>query len=631
MMFKGYQLSAVGKALIWGACFICVCVVGLTGTGVSPLFQIPSYLAVGLCALLVAAFVPARGPKWTDALIAIVFVGYLAGRAAFSDVVYLARTDLFLVALFYASYLCASRLPQTRPAYLALLLLVSFVALVHCGFALYQYRTGSNYLVWSVITDGVYVRTPQSGIFRAGGGFNAAPHLAAFLTTSVAFIASALVSRFGLVAKVFFGIVTLLVLMTCFLAVSKNILVSWPVIGLGCIMWILWKRNRIIGTNRTRFWLGALGVAGGFCLIVMVGWSVAGDGLIARIHEETKGHMGVSNSPRIGKYKTAMAQIQMSPWVGMGARSFTYLSRTLRDPEVPNWLGGEFVFVHSDLLQLIAEYGFIGLVLFLLLFGLSIRNSWGYRGWDDPAAPFGCFLCGIAFTVHFSIDFVGHLPAMVTVVGMVCGLVRMQDNQTATRVAVWADRMILALVGLFLMVGGLYFGRSELLVEEAKRIDNEEYYAPIAIALLDQAIEIDSSNFEAYRERGRRKLDLVGIATNEVDLERRLSTSLRDLTESLRLYPSDPFELKFVATVFSAAGRYGEAESLMRRACSVAPGYGVMWVDFGALLMETGKYLEAKSAYERASKCTQFRDFSWSSKIPELEKLLKERQLNGGG
>src|SRR5205085_7764780 len=74
---------------------------------------------------------------------------------------------------------------------------------------------------------------------------------------------------------------------------------------------------------------------------------------------------------RVDLWKAAVQQWKLEPLLGTGSGSYLYYGRQFRTERV----NVDPVYVHNDYLQLLAEYGLIGGILFLLFLFAHLRNG----------------------------------------------------------------------------------------------------------------------------------------------------------------------------------------------------------------------------------------------------------------
>lgn len=81
--------------------------------------------------------------------------------------------------------------------------------------------------------------------------------------------------------------------------------------------------------------------------------------------------------------------------LGIGPGSFLWGSALMNKMEEGLWVGGVWMQMHSDWLQILWELGVVGLALVLAVFGRAIKNAW--HSPRHLAAIFGCAAFGLTY------------------------------------------------------------------------------------------------------------------------------------------------------------------------------------------------------------------------------------------
>lgn len=82
----------------------------------------------------------------------------------------------------------------------------------------------------------------------------------------------------------------------------------------------------------------------------------------------------------------------------------------------------------------------------------------------------------------------------------------------------------------------------------------------------------------------------------------RMDAARRLLDSALGKHPNDADCLRFKAELLRAEGKQDEAMALYRRVIEVRPGYGPAHVDIANMLIDAGKFTEAREQLEKARK-----------------------------
>ena len=135
-------------------------------------------------------------------------------------------------------------------------------------------------------------------------------------------------------------------------------------------------------------------------------------------------------------WQAAWKQFQLAPLIGTGSGTYFYYGRLLREPSMQH----DPEHVHSDYLELLAEYGLIGAAALLAVLALHLRAGWrdfvvlrGAALWGTGVLPVtGVFLSNAAainigalaalasFVANSVVDFNLHIPVNALLLAWVC-------------------------------------------------------------------------------------------------------------------------------------------------------------------------------------------------------------------
>jgi tetratricopeptide (TPR) repeat protein len=122
------------------------------------------------------------------------------------------------------------------------------------------------------------------------------------------------------------------------------------------------------GTHVHRLWLGA-----GILLMALVPVALAASiGLESFLVRFRLGEIGGDVFREALWFRTVPPMLSLDPWFGVGANMFDQLSMRYRGSA----LDGRPIHAHNDWLQLLVEYGRIGLVLGFLCFAVHLAAGW---------------------------------------------------------------------------------------------------------------------------------------------------------------------------------------------------------------------------------------------------------------
>jgi len=293
--------------------------------------------------------------------------------------------------------------------------------------------------------------------------------------------------------------------------------------------------------------------------------------------------------PRIFIWRSALAQHEEHPWLGAGARMFYEGCVRLRPEDAPTWMK-DAQFAHSEWLQALSDYGWVGLVFAVFLFAAHLVNGWRFLHWFASeqfprTASLGGMRLGlvvgamaalVAALTHAFFEFHFHVPAVAVTVAALMGVLANPGAESATwrplrvpGVRVFSKIALLG-SGVVLLWGVCVIGRADYLVERAKLAGKTDGTGQPDIALLNRALALDPANAQTWHERGLALIDLAG--GKPVHLARPvLAKAAADLEHSLRLNPFDPYPSLALADVDDALGRFKDAEERIRNAQRAAP------------------------------------------------------------
>ncbi|MDQ6623425.1 MAG: hypothetical protein M3Y86_08070, partial [Verrucomicrobiota bacterium] len=269
----------------------------------------------------------------------------------------------------------------------------------------------------------------------------------------------------------------------------------------------------------------------------------------------------------------AIDQWKLSPIVGAGSGTYQFYGRQFRDPSMQ----GDPSFVHNDYLHLLAEYGLLGGVAFLIFLGAHLRQGWlafvslgpkriaagSYLVSDRFALTLGALCAVAACAVHSAFDFNLHIPANALVVAAVFGLLANPGTkEITTRTAAKPNRalkIILAALSLLLLVQCARLLPGEYYANEAQ-ISLRDEDPRGAAYFADQALRFEHANPNIYFLRGRALVALAYAEDREPERLSYFERALAAFDRARQLAPLDgayPMEMAFL---LDDMGRFEEAE-----------------------------------------------------------------------
>jgi hypothetical protein len=217
------------------------------------------------------------------------------------------------------------------------------------------------------------------------------------------------------------AVVTLLLAASILLSTSRSCtaLVSLLILGaLGHFLLRLIRRRRHTGS----IWLPVTGLIVA-TLIAVAAVAYLGRGVIAQRAQLTSEQLAriakedTLNS-RLTLYRDTWRMAAEKPWFGWGLESYAHVFRvfnTQRTAETVFWIPF-YAEAHNDWLQSLAETGFLGTGLLLLLGWLPLRGHW-HRALDSPIPRYLLTGCGLVLAYAW-LEFPFANPAVMM---MFCG------------------------------------------------------------------------------------------------------------------------------------------------------------------------------------------------------------------
>jgi len=571
--------------------------------GARLLYAIPGICLLGIAgiATLMPGSKPGGKPDLAALVSAAVFAIYIIVRNRLSEIEYIARLQLFIVLGALLSYLVMS-LVLTSPKQRRLLFTgVIVLALIQLYPALIQFTQGNGWMP----LDWAQRRAAQgwraSGFFISPNNFAGFMELAALMATSLA-----LWGRTSWVPRMLFAYAALASAAGVMISGSRGGYLSLTA-GLGVIAilsLLAW------GRQRERDPLGAVAVAGGLLVIVSGGlfWALQSSAVSERIAQ-----INDPQNMRLLLWRSALQQFDLSPIWGTGGFSFLYFGRLFRDPLVQN----DPIHVHNDYIQLLADYGSVGGVLFLCLLIAHLRaGTEGFRhlvkkAGDGDSVSYGDrlplligSLAGLAaYIVHSVVDFNMQLPINAVVMAMLLGVIANPGGRPANsgvlhgRISRTLLRGCIPLIGLLLLCYGI------------PRIPGEYYSEKARVALRDgkpmEALEtarkglaVTKDNPELYYQAGDAALRL---AEDGQDRDKRLHLEAVEMfAKGLALFRYDSRIALKLAMAQAAQGDYYAAVETVHYAGKLDPNSAFVPAYRGYIEYVFRYYDDADAAFRSA-------------------------------
>ncbi len=584
---------------------LALAVIELLIGGTRLLFSLPAYgvLAVAALVTLVELRRPKPLPDRRCLLGSALFFGYLMARALASPVVYLAWPDEFAIAgalIVYLLTACYLTDPRRRVWVLGWLLVIGGVNL---GVGARQFTEGGNYMLFGFIRSAQYTG-------RASGLYICPDHLAGYLEVVVCLsLAMVMWSRCRAWVKLLFGYGALCGVAGLLATGSRGGALSFGA-GLGVLTVLgLWRA----GTSGTGFLRGLLAV--GIALGMLAGG--IGAALTYSPALQARAHILLDKKDiRLRMWPAAIRQFHEAPAFGTGSGTYLYYGRRYRDPSVQN----DPVRPHNDYLELLAEYGVVGAVGFLVFLGVHLRWGWrafrdlslgsdGGRGSNAAAWNIGALAAVACLLVHSVVDFNLHIPANALLMAFVFGVLanpgrtlpsvgRIVQSAARLRWPEWLPRLALPALGLWVLAVAMPHLPGAYYAEQA-RVALRDNRSAAALNFARQGLEYEQRDPLLYGYLGDARLSLAGNGP-DTPFARSFRQAAADAYQAaVHLSPQDSYLLVRLGETYTWLRNFDAAEATFRQALAWDPNSGYVLTLEGFYLLNRGDLPAAEAAYRR--------------------------------
>ncbi|MFV0337063.1 MAG: O-antigen ligase family protein [Chthoniobacterales bacterium] len=342
--------------------------------------------------------------------------------------------------------------------------------------------------------------------------------------------------------------------------------------------------------------------------------------------------------------EAALRQAQLEPLLGMGAGSYeSYFGRYRK-----RGLNlGEAYFTHNDWLQLVAEYGVLGLFAVslsggvLLFTGLVVLLRKTGEG-DSAKLPFGTDLAilvgGISalatMVAHGFVDFNMQVPANGLLAIAVAGLV-LPIFEVPRRFNTLAAYFNMGGVGL--VVGVVCFLLFEV---EYRHLPGEIWClrgvnaqvagkSREAHTAAEVALKLDQSNSRAWQLLGDSGLALAFYPMPYETRDLLFRQSYQAFRMAAMLQPSQKLYWFKSGEALARMGRGGQADLFFKTVAAAELGRGEVWLYLGAAAEMEGKYDTAYRYYRVAARLSGYQTFA-HRRLRLLDNARKKNLLSVG-
>jgi O-antigen ligase len=568
------RVAEVCSAILLAAAFATI--QALIG-GTRLLFSLPAYGLLAIAGLL--AFFALRRtkpePNQVCFVSAVLFFGYILGRALFSPVPYLARSDIYSVLgglLIYFFVACIFTESKQR------LLLLSFllaIGIVHVCVGAIQFRHEDNFMLIPFLQRVDYGR-------RASGFYVCPNHLAGLLEVLAVFALSIVYwSRWPVWAKLLaayaVGVNYLGVALTGsrggYLSTVASLLVFMA-------LSLLLLRKAPSGV----FWrMGGSGVV----LFVLISLTAAflikkSDYLSGRAQNVFE-----TTNMRVGMWKAALQQWKLEPILGTGSGTYLFYGRQFRTEQVQ----ADPVYVHNDYLHLLAEYGLVGGALFLVFLASHLRNAWKNFQRLGPkrvavssgllsngmSLQIGAIAAVCAYMVHSVFDFNLHIPANVLLLAFVFAILAnagtpRERDPVSPRFSIVGWRLLLPMIGLIVVVQCVRLLPGEYFAERARTsLRDDQLILAISFAL--EGLNWEQKNPNLYQYLGSAREELGETMSEPQARSVFYEGAITAFEKGRALAPQEKAFAAGMGIAYDALGRFAEAEWMYDEVLALDPKF----------------------------------------------------------
>jgi hypothetical protein len=321
-----------------------------------------------------------------------------------------------------------------------------------------------------------------------------------------------------------------------------------------------------------------------------------------------------SGNVRLAFWQAAMREFQLQPWTGTGAGTYFIYGRKFRDPSVQT----DPVYAHDDYLQLLAEFGLAGAVLFAFFLCTHLWAAICFLGEMETflaarrrtfslslALVAGAIFAVIALAVHSIFDFNMQIPGNTLVVAFLFGILANPGVAFARRAGQaggwWypATGFLPAIISLPLLI--LLPGRlpAAAEAEQARQALRKEQY-PLAILHARNGLDTDPTDPDLwfYLAESRRQLSMGFDGQAQVAL---LDAATQAFESGLKLFPMDDRLLVKAALAYAQRGNFRRSDQLFQTAFEWSPYLGQTYAYYGLRFQLEHRWPEAIAAYRRSN------------------------------
>jgi O-antigen ligase len=569
--------------------------------GTRLLYSIPACVVLALAALVGLGVdrSPGRSVRGPGVLVATLFAGYIVIRIAFSPVVYLARSDWFIVMGALVAYLTAAlflvRSKDRMPVIATLLLL----AVAHAAIGAIQFKEGNQFMLlpWVGRLD---------KLWRASGFYISPNHYAGMLeVVAVLALGVACWSKLRLAFRFLAAYVALCCVIGLLLSGSRGGYLS---LSFGLVVFVTLSLASLRKTAPRMFFPGLISALVALGIFATMVWAMAAKSPVL------SARMGEINDPknvRLLLWRAALAQFELNPVWGTGSGTYLYFGRQFRDPTIQN----DPIYVHNDYLQLLAEYGVVGTALgavFLLVHtGLGLKNIRGLAleelerpgiAGTQLGLQIGAVSAVAAYAAHSAVDFNLHIPANAWLMGFVFGIIANPGIATARNARTGGVLRrgflgISTIAALAVLIHGVPKLPGEWWAEKARTAIRDKRLADAREAAA-RGLRTEKRNPDLFYYAGESAREM--FVRSKDPASPLGAEAVAHFKAGLEQFPSDVRLLVKLAQAHDNLRQFELADEALERAAELDPNSGVVHAFYGAHYHAQGFLEEAEASYKAA-------------------------------
>ena len=571
------------------------------------LYAVPAVLCLSIAAFFSAlpgirTSSRANVAALTTSLLFAIAIGL---RNRFSEVEYIGRLQFFILTgclLIYLIFtLVLSRTSERR----ALLSFLGILALLQLIPAVIQFTQGNQWMPLS------WAQRLDIGSWRASGFFICPNHFAGFLEVMALMAAShAIWGRISIYSRIVFGYSALLLIGGVAISGSRGGYLS---LTFGLALLIALSLIAMLRMKREHFMLETI-IASVLLAIVLAGvlyFTFQSPHLAERVSQ-----INDPENCRLLLWSAALQQFHLAPIWGTGGFSYLYFGRLFRDVSIQN----DPIHVNNDYLQLLADYGIAGAILFTLL--LIAHLSSGFTAFGKLCTPatrhsddltsdrlalnIGALSAVGAYLVHSVVDFNMQLPLNAFTMAAILALLANPGGPDETSGRKFSGdlyrkiiRCFLPLLGLGTMIFGLPMIRGEYLAERA-RVALRDGTPRKALELAREGTRSRHDNPDLYYNQGEASLELALLEQKEgLYPSPTTQEAVESFTAGLKVFPYDSRLALKLAQAQAAAGNYSAATDSIDLAERLDPNSSLVQAYRGMIAYAFGYFAEAKLSFQQ--------------------------------